>query len=193
MNKAKKNIVVVGFDKNEKKSLSLPLIENNTTHYINSIKEARNYQGYLLLIDNKDNKSIIELDKKFRKIFNKYERLWLYNESYNNFLDKEKWSRIEKIGREIFEDYSYSFGEDWEDYKKKQEYKIINKRSNESKSKKLDILYHYLKDYKSIKTTKISHDLNIKERTIQRYMMDINNVYRNIGYDYSKNEWYIIW
>ena len=33
----------------------------------------------------------------------------------------------------------------------------------------------------------------MNERTIQRYMRDINDIYHSVGYDYSNNEWYIIW
>lgn len=191
MNKAKKNIVVVGFNNYERKSLGIPFIENNVIHYIDSLHDIVKYQGYLLLIDNKDNKSIIELDKKYRKTFNKYERIWLYNESYKEFLKKEKWSRIEKIGRDIFLDCSFQFSEEWDSYKFNKEHEEKTKYSIR-KQEKLDNFYEYLKKYKTIKTEEIVKDLDIDKRTIQRYMNDINNTYHNIGYDYSNNEWYII-
>jgi len=194
MNKAKKNIVVVGFTREEKNSLALPSIENNVVHYIDSPRETVKYQGYLLLFDNKDNKSITELDKRYRKTFNKYELIWFYNESYEGFSYKNKWSRIEKVGREIFEDYGYSFGEDWDKYKYDKEHsqeKTI--RFNKDKEEHLNKLLDYLKKYKNIKTSQISNDLNIDKRSIQRYMHDLNNIYHNIGYDYSTNEWYFMW
>lgn len=194
MNKVKKNIVVVGFTKEERNSLALPYLENQTIHYIDSLNQLTKYQGYLLLIDNSDNKSIVELDKKYRKSFNKYELIWIFNDKYESFSYQDNYSRIEKIGREIFYDYSYSFQEDWDQYKYNKEndkQKII--KFNKDKQEQLDILYNYIKNYKNIKTNQIVKELGISERNIQRYMHDLNSIYHNIGYDYSLNEWYFIW
>lgn len=194
MNKAKKNIVVVGFTKEERNSLALPYLENQTIHYIDSLNQFTKYQGYLLLIDNSDNKSIVELDKKYRKSFNKYELIWIFNDKYESFSYKDNYSRIEKIGREIFYDYSYSFQEDWDQYKYNKEndkQKII--KFNKDKQEQLNILFNYIKNYKNIKTNQIVKELGISERNIQRYMHDLNSIYHNIGYDYSLNEWYFIW
>lgn len=194
MNKAKKNIVIVGFTKEERNSLALPYLENQTIHYIDSLNQLTKYQGYLLLIDNHDNKSIVELDKKYRKSFNKYELIWIFNDEYESFSYKDNYSRIEKIGREIFYDYSYNFQEDWDQYKYNKEndkQKII--KFNKDKQEQLNILFNYIKNYKNIKTNQIVKELGISERNIQRYMHDLNSIYHNIGYDYSLNEWYFIW
>lgn len=40
MNKAKKNIVIVVFTKEEKNSIGLPYIEKSIVHYVDSRKEA---------------------------------------------------------------------------------------------------------------------------------------------------------
>ena len=92
----------------------------------------------------------------------------------------------------FFDDYSYQLGEEWDKYKVDKENET-RKRYSITKQKQLDSLYNYLKEYKTIKTSKIASDLNLSERTIQRHMKDINNIYHNIGYDYSNNEWYFIW
>lgn len=189
MNKAKKNIVVVGFKQAERNCLGIPY--NNPIRYVDSLSEAIKYQGYLLVIDNSKDNSLIDLDKKYRKSFNKFELIWLYNKKYNYVYDK--WSRIEKVNEDIFND-GYNVGIEWDEYKYKKEHtkdKIV--KYNTDKKEKLNILYNYLKDYKSRKTSEISSDLNIDERTIQRYMSDLNNIYHNIGYDYTNNEWYFIW
>lgn len=190
MNKARKNIIIVGFDKQECNSIGLPYIEKSVTHYVNSISEAIKYQGYLLIINNEDNINIVDLDKKYRKSFNKYERVLIYNPSYK--YRRDKWSRIEKVNRNIFEDISYSILEEWEEYKKTKETTKIQEFSID-KIKKLNILYNYIKSFKTIKTDKVIIDLNINIRTIERYMNELNSIYHNIGYDYSQNEWYFIW
>lgn len=190
MNKAKKNIVIVGFNDIEKRSISYPYIEKSTVHFCNSISQAIKYQGYMVIINNKENINLIILDMKYRKSLKKYERILIYNEKYN--WSYNKWSKFEKVNRDIFNDCSYQFGEEWDKYKIKRE-KEINKKSNTTKKNKIERLYNYLKNYKKIKTSKIAEDIKINERTIQRYMLEINNIYHNIGYDYSNNEWYFIW
>lgn len=192
MNKAKKNIVVVGFNQIERNSLGIPY--DNPIHYVGSLSDTTKYQGYLILIDNKINKSLIELDKKYRKTFNKFELIWVYNENYDGHRKYyDKWSRIEKVNSNIFND-GYSSSIEWDEYKYNKEHskeRII--KYNTDKKEKLNLLYNYLKKYKTRKTTEIVRDLNIDSRTIQRYMNDLNNIYHNIGYDYSSNEWYFIW
>lgn len=190
MNKAKKNIVIVGFKNEEKNSISYPCIENSVVHFCNTISEAMKYQGYMIIINNSKNFDLVSFDKKYRKSLNKYERILIYNEKYNWTYDK--WSRFEKVDRGIFDDYSYQLGEEWDKYKLDKEHEVT-KNYNITKKSKLECLYNYLKDYKTIKTSKIAKDLNLNEKTIQRYMKDINNIYHNIGYDYSNNEWYFIW
>ena len=190
MNKAKKNVVIVGFKDIEKRCVSYPYIENSIVHYCNTISEAIKYQGYMIIINNKENIDLVTLDKKYRKSLNKYERILIYNEKYK--WEYNKWSRFEKVDREIFNDYSYQLGEEWDKYKLDKEHEVT-KKYNITKQSNLERLYNYLKDYKTIKTFKIASDLNLSERTIQRYMEDLNNIYHSVGYDYSKNEWYFIW
>lgn len=191
MNKAKKNVVVVGFTDNERNSLGLPLIENNKVHFVDSIRDAIKYQGYMLIIDNSNNINLVDLDKKYRKLFKKYERIMIYNQSYK--WGYNKWSRFEKVNNDIFLDVSYSLGEEWEEYKIRMERDSKVIKFNRDKTKRLEELLCYLKGHKTLKTERIVKDLNIDCRSIQRYMIDLNRIYHVIGYDYSKNEWYFIW
>ncbi len=187
MNKAKKNIVIVGFG-SDSLNISLPYIEKNKIHYINKLSDATKYQGYLLIINNKDNIDIINLDKKYRKLFNKFVKIWVYNEKYS--WKKDKWSNIEKVNRDIFLDVSFSLTEEYEEYKKQND---IIKEYNINKLEKLNKLYTYLKGFETIKTKDLKNNIKISIRSIERYMHDLNDKYHNIGYDYTKDEWYFIW
>lgn len=198
MNKVKKNVVIVGFTESERNSISVPSFSETdsreTLHYIDSLSDAYKYQGYMLIVDNNDNKSIIELDKKYRKVFNKFERILLYNESYDTQNSINSWNKIEKIGRELFVLDVLYFYDEWEEYKnKKENEKVEIIEYNRDKEFKLNRLYNYIKKYNTRKTSEISKNLNINERTIQRYMHDLNGIYHNIGYDFSLNEWYFVW
>ncbi len=192
MNILKKNIIVVGFDQLEKNSISLPYASDDygnsqNVYFYDSLKDAYSKQGFMLIIDNKDNISVIELDKKYRRLFNKYEMVVIYNESYFNLKSFSKWTNIYTIGRDIFDGI---FFDTWHEYKDNLKIKKNSNSFSRSKSIKIKILKDYVKNYKTRKTSDISKDLNISERTIERYMNDLNNMYHNIGYDYSLNEWY---
>ena len=97
----------------------------------------------MIIINNSKNFDLVAFDKKYRKSLNKYERILIYNEKYNWAYDK--WSRFEKVDRYIFEDYSYQFGEEWDQYKVDKENEI-DKKYNFNKKNKLEYLYNYLKD-----------------------------------------------
>ncbi len=193
MSNIKKNIVIVGFTEIERNSISIPSLEepycySQKVYYVDSLDKVK-YQGYMLIVDNKDNISIRELDKKYRNIFNKFEVVRIYNEKYDSNY-QEKWLSVEKIGRELFEYDGYSLGEDWDSYKDRIENNKGSIRFNKDKKEKLDMLYNYIKNYETIKTKDIANALNLSERSIQRYMKDLNTIYHNVGYDYSNDEWY---
>ena len=192
MNRAKRNVIVVGFSPIERNSLSIPYIENGKVFYLDSMEEAKRHQGYLLIYDNKNGMSIVDFDKRYRKVINKYEVIFIFNESYE-WEKPNKWSRIEKVDRGIFMDIGYNLSEEWDDYKLRKEKEILRKEFNFDKLLRVNVLYSYLKGYRVIKTEKISKDLNLSARTIERYMHDINSIYHNVGYDYSNKEWYLIW
>ena len=187
MNKTQKNIVLVGFSKPEIRSINIPTIGKN--YYLNSIEDAKLHQGYLLIINNKDNTDIVSFDKKYRKIINKYANVWIYNENYKE--SYHKWSNIRLVNRDIFLIDILNFWDEYDIYKEKLKFSVklnyTKKRVNN-----IEKIYNYLKDYQTIKTNKIVKDLKINERMVQRYMHNINQIYHNIGYDYSNNEWYII-
>ena len=187
MNKTKKNIVLVGFSNIENKTIAVPSIGKN--YYLNNMNEAKKHQGFLIIINNKENTSIINFDKKYRSTLNKYEKIWLYNENYNEIT--YKWSRIETKNRDLFLFDSLYFWDLYDNYK----YTIENKKIQKYTKKRLDNInniYNYLKKYKTITTLKLANDLKINVRTIERYMHDINNIYHNIGYDYTNKIWYIV-
>lgn len=188
MNKFQKNIVLVGFSDIEIRSISIPPVGD--VIYLNDIKQANYHQGYLLVINNRNNIDIVSFDKKYRKTINKYAKVWLYNENYIE--SKHKWSKIEFVNRNIFEIDELTFWEDYDLYK--ENIKEINKiKYTPKRLNNIERIYNYLKIYRIVTTSQMSKDLNISERMIQRYMHDINILYKNIGYDYSNNQWYIIW
>ena len=198
MNKTKRNIVIVGFTESERNSISIPNLSETarreSIHYIDDLSTAYKYQGYMLIIDNKDNKSIVNLDKRYRKTFNKFERILLYNENYLDESSIDSWTRIEKIGRELFTHDVFYYYDEWEEYKdKKEHYTEKEIKFNSDKETQLNRLYNYIKNYQTRKTKEISKDLKINHRSIQRYMHDLNKIYKNVGYDYSLNEWYFTW
>lgn len=191
MNKAEKHIVVVGFTKEQRANLGLPSIEGGIIRYVPSIEYALKYHGYLLVYDNKDNINMVEFDKKYRKSLNKFVRIWYYHPAYR--WKKDNYSRIERVGPAIFEDILFSMNAEWEQYKQEVEQEETKRKCNFEKQTNLNKLYAYLTKFTSITTKQIAEDLNIRGRTVERYMKDLNKTYQNIGYDYKQSKWYLIW
>lgn len=180
MNKVPKNIVVVGFTKKE---LWPPEIGKN--YYFTSMKDIKNHKGFLLIVNNKENISLVDFDKLYRNKLDNFCYVWLYNEKNKNIYNK--WANVELMNEYLFLVDTLNYWDLYENYELKKIEKYTKKRLEN-----IQILNNYLKNYKRIKTSKIVEDLNLNERMIQRYMQDLNDVYHNIGYDYSLNEWYII-
>lgn len=187
MNKTQKNIVIVGFNDYEIRNIGVPPI--GKIIYVSSMLEAKKHQGYMLIVNNKNKLDIVSFDKKYRKILNKYAFIWLYGK--NNKYYKDKFSRIELYDDYIYSDICLNVWEDYDKYKHELVYKNL-KTFTKKRLENINKISKYLKDFDNIKTSKMSADLNMNVRTIERYMTDINEIYHNIGYDYSKNEWYII-
>ncbi len=168
--------------------------ENHTFFHFPYIKSVKNIidlqrkQGFLLLIyDNfLEVKDCLSIDKKYRKLFNHFNLVYIITEDEEKI--KQSYIKYTNINfaSEILDDYEIT--ELYYDY-------ILNtERINfsSSKIKILSAINKFLKNKKTIKTSNLANEFNISIRQAERYMIDYNKLYRNIGYDYSKNEWYII-
>ena len=145
-------------------------------------------QGFLLLIydDRLEVKDCLDIDKKYRKLFNHFNIVYIITANDEKIKQGHiKYTNIYFVN-EILDDYDIL--ELYYDY-------ILNtEKINFSKSKieTLSNINKFLKNKKTIKTSDLARQFNISIRQVERYMIDYNKLYKNIGYDYSKNEWYII-
>ena len=186
MNQIRKNILFVGFKMYE---LHYPLPNEYSLRYqmryATEMRYSSTHQGFMLIFNNEYNLPIEELDRKYRTKFNKFDKVLIYNESYSEYSSYgNKWFKVYKVGKDFLKP---GFIDDrWNEYKEQKE--IV--RYNKDKEINLNKLYKYIKKYEKRKTSEISKDLKMSDRSIQRYMHDLNKIYHNIGYDYSLNEWY---
>ena len=168
--------------------------ENNTFFHFPYIKHIKNItdlqrkQGFLLLIyDNfLEVKDCIDIDKKYRKLFNHFNLVYIITKDTNKL--KQNYIKYSNINftNDIFDDYGII--ELYYDY-------ILNTERINFSSSKLKVFSEidkFLKNKKTIKTSDLVNKYNISIRQAERYIIDYNKLYKNIGYDYSKNEWYII-
>ena len=65
------------------------------------------------------------------------------------------------------------------------------KKYQKERSKLLEEIYKYMHKKKHVKSKVIADNFNVSLRSVQRYMLDLNDIYRTIGYDYKKNEYYV--
>ncbi len=195
----RKNIVYCGFNETEKRSLILYLApgpaydEDEITPYrkapinimIDTFEEAMKHLGLALYLKVDENINLVEFDKKYRKKLD-YWFIRLYNQNFQ--YKNNKFSNISLIDeREMFGDYfdqAVYYIDTY--YKKHKTLKIHPKRRE-----KLDYIHNFMKKKKEVKSNELVSVFNINIRNIQRYMNDINILYNDIGYDYSKNIWYI--
>ncbi len=157
--------------------------------YVNELEDIKRKQGFLLII-NEDYLNVtnhIDIDKKYRKLFNHFNLVYIItndNQKINMF--HINFSNIYFVDTEYFDD----------DVLMEIYYDYILKNNKIKFSKKkmliLDKMNKYFKNKYSVNTKELKEYLNISYRNVERYMNDYNKIYKNIGYDYVNNEWYII-
>ena len=155
---------------------------------VNDIIDLKRKQGFLLFIyDNfLEVKDCLNIDKKYRKLFNHFNLVYIITENEEKLkLGHINYTNI-YFANQILDDY--------EIIELYYDYMLNTEKINFSLSKNqiLSNMNKFLKNKKIIKTSDIAHEFNISIRQAERYMVDYNKIYQNIGYDYSKNEWYII-
>ncbi len=170
------------------------IVEDNNFFHFPYIKKVKNIdalqrkQGFLLIIYDKflEVKDCIDIDKKYRKLFNHFNLVYIITDDEEKIRQSHiKYTNIYFIN-EILDDYDIT--ELYYDYILDTE--KINFTS--SKIKILSSINKFLKGKKAIKSSVLANKFNVSIRQVERYMIDCNKIYRNIGYDFSKNEWYII-
>lgn len=196
MNKYSRNIVIVGknnYDIKDIRDTKDNWSNSDYTHRfpyiieVNDLKEALNHQGFLLIINKLDIEPIsyIDFDIKYRNKFKNYNLVIINSDKIGknnqNILDtkliiNKKFYLNNLILTNMYEYY----------INEKEHIKFTLKRKQN-----IDMLYNYLKDKTFITTKKISNDLKVSKRWVQRYMHDINLLYENIGYDENNKRWYI--
>ncbi len=156
---------------------------------VSNIDDLKRKQGFLLIInENYLNVSgYIEIDKHYRKLFRNFNLVYVVTRNkIKNGLFHLKYTNIYYVNEHFFDDdvlqdlyFNYILN-------------IKNIKFSKKKMLLLNEINDYLKNKKTIKTNEIVNTFKVHPRKVERYMNDLNKMYKNIGYDYVKNEWYII-
>ncbi len=156
---------------------------------VNHMDDLKRKQGFLLIINEKYLKAsnYIEIDKRYRNFFKRFNLVYVITK---NKLKKDlfhlRYSNIYFVNENFFDDDVLQ--ELYFNY-------LLNTKNIKFSKKKLLLLKkmnNYLKNKKTIKTNELANTFKMNSRKVERYMNDSNKIYKNIGYDYVKNEWYII-
>lgn len=203
INMKKRNIVYIDSDDYYKNQLKLSKASEN--FYISKVDNIRNLkrkQGFLLLLTMDDlypyfpniidifEPDVYEIDRYIRKLFKNFEYVIIlsieefdyghipfsniYVESADKYFDTEK-------GINLLVDKLYK------EYISKKDTKYSRIRMNN-----INRLKMYIKNKEFITTKEIMNDLEVNEKWIQRYMKDMNIIYKNIGYNKKKRVWYVV-
>ncbi len=205
MSKEKKSIVTVGFSAEELTSRFD--IHSDKVLYLNSINDISNYKADILLID---------LDNYINDLYDELKNRYLYKEDnyHKHLYHKYDLYEYDRLNRKKYKNYKKVFlvSIDWlfEEYNYKNNYSNIyfvndqtkldlsiddgNNKISNIKNKNISRLKEYVDNQKDYFNSKdIMKEFNVSNRWIKRYMKDMNNIYNNIGYSYSKRKWYKVY
>ncbi len=155
---------------------------------VTSLSELKRKQGFLLIINEKylDASDYVEIDKKYRNLFKQFNLVYIVTKNkLKNDMFHLKYTNIYFVNKNFFNDEVLI--DLYFDY-------LLNTKQekfSEKKKRRLAEFNTYLEKKKTVKTTELEKRWNMTKRNIERYMNDYNKIYNRIGYDESKNEWYI--
>ncbi len=205
MNNEKEIIVAVGFSIEE---LAWRFdIHSDNVLCLNSIKDISNYKADIL---------IINLDDYMNNLYDELKKCELYKEDnyHKHLYHKYDLYEYDRLNRKKYENYKKVFlvSIDWlfEEYNYKNIYSNIyfvndqakldlsiddgNSKISNIKNKNISKLKEYVDNQKDYFNSKdIMEAFNVSNRWIKRYMKDMNDIYNNIGYSYSKRKWYKVY
>jgi hypothetical protein len=211
--KKRRNIVSIDFNEQElqerfdivsyKKDNRYPRFPNIIC--LDNINELKRQEGFMLIIfldlipelyfkcdENPNNfDALYEFDRLNRNKFNNFEYVVIY--CTDDFFDKSNYKSIHSnimFKSSLYRDGVYKNKLDiyalYEKYLNKKDIKLTNiKRNNIDRLKKC---VDKQKDY--FTSEDIMKKLNVSHKWVKRYMKDMNEVYNNIGYSYSRKMWY---
>ena len=200
-----KKIISIGFS-GEELAWRFDIHSDNVL-YLEDVNDISNYKADIL---------IINLDDCLSNLYDELKDRYLYKEDnyHKHLYRKYDLYEYDRLNRRKYENYKKVFlvSIDWlfEEYKYKNNYSNIyfvndqtkldlsvgNKEYKISniKNKNICKLKEYIdkqKDYFNSKD--IMKEFNVSNRWIKRYMKDMNDIYNNIGYSYSKRKWYKVY
>lgn len=159
--------------------------------YVSSLEELARKQGFMLIVfEELLPKTLKEIDMKYRKLFNHFKVILIVTDDYKKERKRYKYANIVYITRQEAEhiDFDESVMEFYIEYLLQPKSRKLNEKSR----KRLDTIYQYLKRKKVVSTPELASYFHLSFRQVERFMNDLNTIYKNIGYDYQENVWYII-
>lgn len=212
MNQGKRNIVFVGFSEREIEKIEIEDIRNQKetwkdedfTHrfprliYLDTLKKVRRHQGFMLFYKMEEDFDFVKYDIQNRKRFHNYEYVFLVTENrrisnpYQVTNIAHITSKRSKIAIISFFHLAYhpsltsSLNNVYQKY-------LENNQKNFSRMKlnNIEKLKTYVQGKTYIDIKKAASELNVSTKWIERYLIDMNFLYHNVGYDEEKRSFYI--
>lgn len=159
--------------------------------YVSSLEELARKQGFMLIVfEELLPKTLKEIDMKYRQLFNHFKIILIVTDDFKKGRKRYKYANIIYITRQEAEhiDFDESVMEFYIEYLLQPRPRKLNEKSR----KNLDPIYQYLKNKRIVATPELASYFHLSFRQVERFMNDLNAIYRNIGYDYQDNVWYII-
>lgn len=196
----KLDIVSMGFNREE--LIDKFNIDGDIT-FIDNVDDIFMYKADILIID------LCNLKKLFDELYNC--EVYKYQNNHMHLYEKYDLYEYDRLNRSKFKNYRKVFIVSidclFDEYNYKNIYSNIyyvngfnkldlqindnNFKISSIKNKNILKLKEYVdKQENYFDSKEIMKQFNVSSRWIKRYMKDMNDIYNNIGYSYSKRKWY---
>lgn len=200
---SKRNICIVGFNDSFKENFEVldykeiyrePTSENyqylaRYPHlvYLDNLNDAKRREGFIIFINGNGIEDVNVFDFYNRKFYKQFNYIIIIKDSVKD-TTFDKFSHIALMNSDI---YWFGLSEFVEELYINFVKNYKPKKYQKERSKLLEEIYKYMHKKKHVKSKVIADNFNISLRSVQRYMLDLSDIYRTIGYDYKKNEYYV--
>lgn len=213
MKQGKRNIVFVGFDQEELEKLEFKDIReskehwnnNDFTHrfprlvYLDTLEQAKRHQGLILFLKMEEEFDFVEYDRKNRKKFKNYEYVFLVVKEKSNIQSFYQVVNLAHILNQyskiaIIQFFHLRYHPSIHivlEYIYKQTLQNSKKTLSRIRLENVEKLKTYTQNNKYIDIKKSAFELQVSTKWIKRYLMDMNLIYHNVGYDKQEQQFYV--
>lgn len=204
MKKYSRNIVIVGFNENEKAKLYFKDVrtdkdnwqKNDFSHrfpyviFVDTLEEGLKHQGFMLIFKKDfEETNFCDYDRRHRHLFKRYQKVIILDDRINRGMSSNYLNKIIVVG-------NYTMFYDIDDRVLKKEYALMIKndemisKMTKKRRDNVERLNVYMKMKREATKEDIMNYFKVSHKWVERYVSDLFMIHQNIGYDAYKKKYY---